>query len=956
MALLFVCRQGHRWQADQPPDRAKGDVLCPYCGNAGQSQETLAAAATIDASEGTLPPAATPPLVEKVPTLKPPSRGAPGSGIAPERIGNYQVVGELGRGGMGVVYKARQQGLDRFVAVKMILASKYALGQAVGRFRQEAEAVARLQHPNIVQIYEIGEHEGRPYFALEYVAGSSLARTLAGRPQPPPAAARFIQTLSRAVAHAHRRGIVHRDLTPANVLLATADEAPAAGKLGSVPGDLVSGTIPKITDFGLAKRLDADAGQTVDGTVMGTPNYMSPEQAAGRIDAIGPQTDVYALGAVLYELLTGRPPFVGETAMATVDQVIHRDPLPPSYLQPRIPRDLETICLKCLEKDQARRYASADDLADDLGRFLEQRPILARRTSIVGRAWKWSKRRPAATALIAVAALSTIGFVVGSQWYSAQVRWERDRAEEDYRQSMRTIDRMLLTEFNPEQLVYDPGQEQRHRPQLEAALALYQQFLKRWAHDARLRQDTAHAHRKLGDIERWLGNHEKAQSGYREAIAIYEQLRREDQDRPEYRRWQAYCWNFLGEAHRLASQPKEAEAAYDQAIALQKALADQQPARPEHQQELAQTYYNLGILYRETNRQADAEKVLRQAVELLDKLVRDNSQRPDDRQGLARAHINLGPILRASHRAPAAIAAYGRAIELLDKLTQEFPKRPDYRLELAVAHVNRGNAFRADNQLPKAKEDYDIAQKTLAALVVDYPHVPLFLQELANCENSLAAVLVKTDGLAAAEKAWLDACRRLRQLDARPGALPAYRGDLGMTLGNLGWVYLQMDDAEKSRRYLQEGTDYLEKALLANPEHPDYQLSLRSQYRYLAEAALKLGGHAASAAAATQLAKSAGGSSGDEFQAACLLIRAGAAADADAALSANDRQQQGQRSFGQALTLLRHLSQSGFADLQSIEQASASLRAALEKNAELKEALADLEAQARKKAAPSGAP
>ena len=952
MAQLFVCAQGHEWQADQPsPDRTAGQPACPYCGSAAQAQETLAAARTVDDDQSTLPLAVIPPLVNQVPTLKlPHDVDTLPSSAAPERIGNYQVVSELGRGGMGVVYKARQPGLDRFVAIKMILASKYALGHAIVRFRQEAEAVSRLQHPNIVQIYEIGEHDGRPFLALEYVAGSSLARTLAGTPQPPVVAAQLVQTLSRAVAHAHRRGIIHRDLTPANILLAAADEQPRERKRGSAAGDLISGTTAKITDFGLAKRLDGEAGQTVDGTVMGTPNYMSPEQAQGRIEAIGPKTDVYALGAVLYELLTGRPPFVGETAMATVDQVIHREPLPPSYLQPRIPRDLETICLKCLEKDPARRYASGDDLADDLGRYLENRPILARRTSFVGRAWKWSKRRPATAALIALALFGSIGFLVGNQWYSAQVRNQRDLAEENYRAAIVAVDGMLA-DMEPERLAYEPGQEQHRRPQLEKALGLYQQFLRHRAGDARLRQDIGHAYRRMGDIERWLGNHQKAQSAYRDAIAIYELLRN-DRDRPDYRRWQAYCWNFLGEAHRQASQSQAAESAYAEALKLQQSLVSEQPAVLEYQQELAQTHYNLGIFYRETNRFGDAEKVLQQAIELLDKLVRDHFERPLNRQGLARAYINLGPVLRASNRAPAAIDAYRKAIDLLGKLTEEHPQRPEYRFELAVARVNCGNAFRAEKQLAEAKEQYNLARQTLATLVADYPHVPVFLQELANCQNSLAAVLVTTDGLPAAETAWLDACQRLRQLDAQSNALPAYRGDLGMTLGNLGWVYLQMDDAEKSRRYLQEGTEYLEKALQANPDHPDYQLSLRSQYRYLAESSLQLGDHAAAADAATQLAKIAGGSPGDEFQAACLLIRAGAAAEADAQLSADERRRQSARLLGQALALLRQLSQKGFADLNSIEQASLSLSATLKGNGELKQALADLLAKAREKASP----
>jgi tetratricopeptide (TPR) repeat protein len=314
--------------------------------------------------------------------------------------------------------------------------------------------------------------------------------------------------------------------------------------------------------------------------------------------------------------------------MATVDQVIHREPVPPSYLQPRIPRDLETICLKCLEKDASKRYASAEDLADDLGRYLEQRPILARRTSVVARAWKWSKRRPTAAALIAVALLSAVGFLVGSQWYSTKLRRQRDVAESDYRQTMRTMEK-VLADIDLEQLVYDPGQEQRRRPQVEAALGLYQQFLSHWAHDARLRTDTAHAYRKLGDIELWLGDHAKAQAAYGNAIKTYELLRSEDQDRPEYRRWQAYCWNFLGETHRRMSQPQDAESAYEKAIQLQKPLASEPSALADDHRELARSYYNLGILYRETNRADDAEKLLRQAIEFLEKLVQEHPRQPD---------------------------------------------------------------------------------------------------------------------------------------------------------------------------------------------------------------------------------------------------------------------------------------------------------------------------------------
>jgi serine/threonine protein kinase len=251
-------------------------------------------------------------------------------------VPGYEILRELGRGGMGVVYKARHLGLDRIVALKMILVGEYAGAQERARFRSEAETVARLQHPNIVQIHEVGEQGGRAFFSLEFAAGGSLAQKIAAAPPSEAEAAGLVETLARAMHAAHERGVVHRDLKPANVLL-TAD-----------------GT-PKIADFGLAKRLDADARHTRSGAVLGTPSYMAPEQASGKGGAVGPPADVYALGAILYELLTGRPPFRADTPWDTVVLVLTEDPVPPSRLRARVPHDLETICLMCLEKEPAKR-------------------------------------------------------------------------------------------------------------------------------------------------------------------------------------------------------------------------------------------------------------------------------------------------------------------------------------------------------------------------------------------------------------------------------------------------------------------------------------------------------------------------------------------------------------------------------------------------------------------------
>jgi hypothetical protein len=298
---------------------------------------------------------------------------------------------------MGIVYKARHVPLNRLVALKMILGGDQVGGEELQRFLREARAVARLQHPNVVQIYEVGEHGGQPYLSLEFVEGESLDRKLAGGAQPVPAASELVETLARAMHAAHQRGVVHRDLKPANILV-TADG------------------VPKITDFGLAKHLDEDTGQTRTGAILGTPSYMAPEQAGGRRQAVGPAADVHALGAILYELLTGRPPFRAETPLDTVMQVVHEEPLPPSRLNPKVPGDLQTICLKCLRKDPGRRYPSAESLAEDLRRFRAGEPIHARPTPVWERGWMWARRRPAIAVPTLLVLVGTVPAVVTGLW------------------------------------------------------------------------------------------------------------------------------------------------------------------------------------------------------------------------------------------------------------------------------------------------------------------------------------------------------------------------------------------------------------------------------------------------------------------------------------------------------------------------------------------------------------
>ena len=283
---------------------------------------------------------------------------APPGGVLPQ-VPGYKVLAEIGRGGMGVVYKAWQVKADRFVALKMVLAGEMASPGEIDRFAAEARAAAGLNHPNVVTVYEVGEHAGRQYFTMELVAGGSLAGQVAHSPLPSRRAAEVIRVVAGAVHYAHQQKVIHRDLKPGNILL---DEA---GQ-------------PHVTDFGLAKRLDAETTRTITGTVIGTPGYLAPEQAAARGDEPTPATDVYGLGAVLYALLTGRPPFQAETLLDTLTQVMKQPPAPPRLLNPNIDRDLETVCLKCLEKEPGDRYASAAQVAEELGRYLRGEPIEAR--------------------------------------------------------------------------------------------------------------------------------------------------------------------------------------------------------------------------------------------------------------------------------------------------------------------------------------------------------------------------------------------------------------------------------------------------------------------------------------------------------------------------------------------------------------------------------------------------
>jgi eukaryotic-like serine/threonine-protein kinase len=403
------------FSAESPRDFGVTGNLTPRTSIASGIPDAIAANTDMisgdeDGTDSSRTASLSPTVPERTASLRRPSSSASVGSPAKSRsdtpvVPGYEILGTLGRGGMGVVYKARQSGLNRLVALKMIIGGSMAEESHLARFRIEAEAVAQLRHPNIVQIYDIGEADGMPYVALELLEGGDLRDRLAGTPQPGMAAAELMATLARAVHAAHQARIVHRDLKPANVLL-TADG------------------VPKITDFGLAKRLESDDQHTQTGDVMGTPSFMAPEQALGRTKDVGPAADIYSLGAIMYDVLTGRPPLKGETVVETIRLVINTDPVPPSRLVPRLARDLETICLKCLHKDPQKRYATAEELGKDLDRYRDGKPIKARPTPLWEHGHKWAKRRPVAATFLSLGLVAFFGLSAGLIVYQREARLE----------------------------------------------------------------------------------------------------------------------------------------------------------------------------------------------------------------------------------------------------------------------------------------------------------------------------------------------------------------------------------------------------------------------------------------------------------------------------------------------------------------------------------------------------
>jgi serine/threonine-protein kinase len=619
----------------------------------------------------------------------------------PPAIPGYEILGELGRGGMGVIYKARHLALDRIVALKLLLKFTHEDFSAASRFQVEAEALARIQHPNIVQIYEVAKGDGSPYFSMEFVDGGTLATHLLAGPMTARDAASLARTLALALAVAHRANVIHRDLKPANVLLC---------------GD---GT-PKISDFGLAKRIN-DQSLTDTGIIMGTPAYMSPEQAGACQGEIGPASDIWALGATLYEMLTGRPPFSAPSALETLQLVLRSEPVSPSYLQPGVGVDLATICLKCLEKQPSARYSSALALADDLGRFLDNKPIFARPIGPLGRLWKWTRRQPATAALVyggvIVAAISFGGWYkytadlskekTLAEGFATQAGQRLQEANEQRELALANLRQARAAALEVFYLVRD-DKELKTRANEELRVQLLRQMLQLQAKlildnasQPELQAEHARSFHLLAQLTAATISPKEAIAPLQKAIEIVDNLLAvTPDDRALQKEWCGYQQDLL--YHQQATGEKVDLAEAQQKILRRlEALAAADPTDNNLYFNLARLRINLGVAMRRSGDLAGAEKMYlaaKEAIEVCLKLGPCN----DHYDTLAMCLNSLSVVYAKTKRTAAAIEAIRESIRLREGLVAAAPGYADYHRGLSASYLNLattlGSAVQRDDE------------------------------------------------------------------------------------------------------------------------------------------------------------------------------------------------------------------------------------------------------------------
>lgn len=805
---------------------------------------------------------------------------SPGSGNV--CFGDYELLKEIARGGMGVVYKARQISLKRIVAVKMILAGQLASDEDIRRFRTEAEAAAQLQHPNIVAIHEVGQVDGQHFFSMDYVEGTSLKAMLREDPLPPDRAARYVATIAEAIHYAHAKGILHRDLKPSNVLMARSDRIHAVASEKDT--DESVNYEPKVTDFGLAKRIEGDSELTGTGQVLGTPSYMPPEQASGDVSRISPVSDVYSLGATLYELLTGRPPFRAATVIDTIRQVLDAEPVSPRLLNPKVPLDLETITLKCLSKEASRRYATADELAADLRRWLAGEPIHARPIPTPARAWRYCKRRPLVSSFAALFILSMLVGISISSYFAVLANNRADLAEKrrlelhstntqltDANETAETRriaaeqaavvarEQSQLALHSLEDVIFDiqrglmnvPGAGEVRRKLLATALERLEEVSDQLALRSAIDRNTAVALGELGDVFLRIGSGGSdieptgpvtaARRLYLRALEIVEKLSAADPADAQVQRDLSVSYNRLGYVNHQAGEAQRALDYFQKGLAIRQKLSAADPTDAHAQHDLADSHRGMGDAYSRLGLLEKAREHFTLDMELAKTLADEDPQDAHHERHLSISYERLGDVSLQAGEVQCALENYQKGLEISQRLSAADPTDTQAEHDLADTHQRMGEVYLRLGSLEKAREHFTLDQELAQDLTEKDAKDAHHQRHLSLSYEKLGDVSRQTGEVQRALEYYqkgLDIKQKRSRAD--PTDAQAQR-DLSISYDRLGNVIRQAGEVQRALEYYQKGLEINGRRSAEDPTDAQAQRDLSISYDKLGDVNLQAG-------------------------------------------------------------------------------------------------------------------
>jgi serine/threonine protein kinase/tetratricopeptide (TPR) repeat protein len=769
---------------------------------------------------------------------------APKTISAGQTFGQYELLEPIAKGGMGIVYKARQKTLNRIVAIKMILAGQFADQSDIDRFYAEAEAAAALSHPNIVAIHEIGEINGQHFFSMEFIEGKSLSGLIQENPVPPRRAAELTKIITETMEFAHEKGVVHRDLKPANVLLDKRQR-------------------PLITDFGLAKQVSNTSQLTMAGSIVGTPSYMPPEQAAGKIEEVGSWSDLYSIGAILYELLTGRPPFRAATPFETIRQVLETEPPSPRLLNPNVPKDLETICLKCLQKERSRRYASCQELSDELGRYLRGLPIHARPIGQLARFWRLCKRHPIAASSIVLTVIALVAATAVSTGFSIQatralakaedsLRKEtaakalaeerKAQADENFRDAMTAVND-LLTQVSENKLKNLPGGQPIREELLQTARKYYERFQNRRQNNPEVENELAASHFRVAKIAVLLGSLDDAVQPLSNAQEMQTRLLSQKPDDPERLKALGDTLTQFGKVWTGKQDFTAASQSYDQAVQIRDRLVSSFSDNVQFQRDLASAHMNAGLLafnmaQLETDDKA-YDSLISKARGHFEKMqpIRERLLARDDLDAVMRKELtadyamgayNLGQLARVEDKLNKALDYFKVAAAKFEEVLEYDPVDLTYQSRLATCRLLVGDLHRINHEAAEARQSYERALSRLETLVKENPSVADYKSLQAGLLLNLF-LLEKDEDKQEAARAALERARKIYEglIDKDP-SVALYQRDLAVALCELAKEKDLAGMTKKAAEDLAESIRILTQLVTTHPDKVEYANLLKA--------------------------------------------------------------------------------------------------------------------------------